>query len=364
MTYDQSLDLQAYLQPFNVHDEHLVSPSLNQEVSRVVNVVDQLQESMEQFGKSLLRRSQSGQNLDEIKRSTNKLVEDIIILQDFLTLNLSKLKSRLPAKGKSISQQGLQEQLNTSLACVVSDIYSSIKSAGAANTVWQAPSSFERSTTKYWVKDENLTNLLVTCAQEAPLLVYGKKGPLTDPSKQSSDGDLLWGSLATRITSVYFDSPDMSLYTERLARAEGAQLLRARWYGDTMPRGEGIIFLELKTHHEKWVAQKSVKERASVREDDVSTFLEPVAWKREDAEKMVLRASTPKDLSKATNLLLRMHNLVVKHKLTACVRSVYWRAAFQSPKSNGKFPFMLLHVEQPLTDSTPPQTCASPWTGL
>lgn len=138
----------------------------------------------------------------------------------------------------------------------------------------------------------------------------------------------------------YFDSDDKSLCRERIARAQGAQLLRARWYGTTMPTGDKVIFVELKTHHEKWVAQKSVKERALVLECDMPAFLRPVRWNNDEAERMILRGK-PKikreELEKQINLLSRMHNLVVNHKLTACVRSVYDRAAFQSASSNGKF---------------------------
>jgi SPX domain protein involved in polyphosphate accumulation len=217
------------------------------------------------------------------------------------------------------------------------------KNTGLGDAVWEAPSSFKRTTTKYWVKDEHLTKLMMLCAMEAPLLIYGKKGPLTS-TKQSdvnvSEGDKLWDSLATRITSIYFDSPDMSLYKTRLSRAEGAQLLRARWYGNIMPTGDKIIFLELKTHHEKWVAQKSVKERACILESDMADFLRPARWLKIDAEQMILRAKPNiqgDELAKQTGLLLRMHNLVVQHNLTACVRSVYDRAAFQSSKSNGEF---------------------------
>jgi SPX domain protein involved in polyphosphate accumulation len=244
--------------------------------------------------------------------------------------------------------------IHSSLVCVISDLYHALReaeyniqnqnAAGNLQGLWQAPSSFQRATTKYWVKDENLTKLMMVCAAEAPLLVYGKKGPLTSTSSQTdinvSEGDKLWDTLATQITSIYFDSKDMSLYKERIARAEGAQLLRVRWYGPTMPTGNQIIFVELKTHHEKWVGNKSVKERASIQERDMLSFLEPVRWEKQQAKQMVLRAK-PKlngdELQKATGLLFRMHNLVVKHQLSACVRTRYDRAAFQSSKSNGEY---------------------------
>jgi SPX domain protein involved in polyphosphate accumulation len=54
---------------------------------------------------------------------------------------------------------------------------------------------------------------------------------------------------------------------------------------------------------------------------------------------MIIRAAPALEgdkLVKAAFLLFRMHELVVHHKLAPCVRSVYKRAAFQSPQSNGE----------------------------
>eukprot|EP00977_Amphora_coffeiformis_P000004 scaffold5_cov169-Amphora_coffeaeformis.AAC.4 len=301
--------------------------------------------------------SESQASLADLKRSTRNTVHDCLALQEFYTgsrMIFAEIASRADEKHQGAYALMVQESLpkaniNSALVCVVSDIYHAlrlieekIRNHGRAEgeTMWEAPASFQRSTTKYWVKDENLTKLTMICAMEAPLLVYGMKGPLTSTKPRDvkvSDGDKLWDSLATVITSIYFDSSDMSLYKERLKRAQGAKLLRVRWYGNKMPTGDKIIFVELKTHHEKWVGNKSVKERASIKEKDMLEFLAPVHWTNANAEAMVLRAKPKMEgeaLAKATDLLMRMHKLVVKHKLTACVRSVYDRAAFQSAKNN------------------------------
>lgn len=85
----------------------------------------------------------------------------------------------------------------------------------------------------------------------------------------------LWSSaFATPITSVYFDGPDMGMYAERLKRSEGARLFRIRWYGPNRPQGEETVFLELKTHHESWIGDASVKERVAIREEDVARLLD------------------------------------------------------------------------------------------
>eukprot|EP00978_Attheya_sp_CCMP212_P035883 scaffold158769_cov59-Attheya_sp.AAC.1 len=369
------------------HGAHPFATTLKGELHRVTRFVKDQQEGLERSAKALFLRAHAlatatgtmqqmsvQESYDIVhyhKRSTRKAVDDCLALQVFFTKSRAMLLENASTADKKLSKdrncfgQAVncsslvheilpKAHLNSSLVCIISDIYHALRHAeeqikNNANgggdgdaPLWQSPSSFQRDTTKYWVKDQNLTKLMMTCAMEAPLLVYGKKGPLTSTDPRDgkvSDGDKLWDSLATRITSIYFDSHDMSLYKERLARAEGAQLLRARWYGTTIPTGDKIIFVELKTHHEKWVAQKSVKERASIQERDMLTFLLPVPWKREDAEQMIIRAKPnmkAEELAKATGLLLRMHNLVVNHQLTACIRSVYDRAAFQSSKSNGE----------------------------
>ena len=287
--------------------------TLEGELRRLAKFVANQQEGLEQTAKALFLRadalangpmkaiSESQASLSDLQISTRNTVNDCLALQEFFTVNrkiLSEIASVADEKlqGSAVHCSSLVHQslpkahLNSALVCVVSDTYHAlrvteekIRNYGLAGreTLWEAPSSFQRSTTKYWVKDENLTRLTMLCAKEAPLLVYGMKGPLTSTKPRDvkvSEGDKLWGSLATRITSIYFDSNDMSLYKERLKRAQGAKLLRVRWYGSTMPMGETIIFVELKTHHEKWVGNKSVKERASIQEKDMAEFLAPAHW--------------------------------------------------------------------------------------
>ena len=148
---------------------------------------------------------------------------------------------------------------------------------------WVPPSSFERVTTKYWVKEQDLSQVVLTSITELPLLVYGRKGgqilDRKDISRsyatatQSGNNNALWSSVTSSISSVYLDSPDLHLYNERLKRSEGAKLLRIRWYGNAKPSSDGIVYLELKTHHEKWLQDRSVKERCPIRENDVPQLL-------------------------------------------------------------------------------------------
>ncbi|CAJ1968537.1 unnamed protein product [Cylindrotheca closterium] len=231
----------------------------------------------------------------------------------------------------------------TKLVVLFSDVFEALRdlkeaaSASGKAGVWVAPDSFERKTTKYWVPEENLPELLMTCASEAPFLVYGKTGRLSRAEDIPLDD--LWKNLSSKISSIYFDSPSLALYKERIKRREGAQLLRARWYGEKPPKPDQPVFLELKTHHESWIFAKSVKERVAILERDMNAFLYSMDSVMSEgyAESLVL-AATPKlkgeKLAKAIDLLIRSHTLVVRHKLRPCVRSTYDRLAFQSSKSN------------------------------
>ena len=119
-------------------------------------------------------------------------------------------------------------------------------------------------------------------------------------------------------------------------RVEGAKLFRIRWYGEK-PKGNDLVFLELKTHHESWINTKSVKERVNIFEKDVNKFLTHTDFSRSDAELLVQSANPGLEenvMIKSVDLLLTMHELVTKRGLRPCVRSKYQRVAFQSSKNN------------------------------
>ena len=61
-----------------------------------------------------------------------------------------------------------------------------------------------------------MPELLLAAVQEVPLLVYGESSRLTrDDDLKRSEGDKLW-HMASSISSIYFDSPTMSLYNARV----------------------------------------------------------------------------------------------------------------------------------------------------
>ena len=84
--------------------------------------------------------------------------------------------------------------------------------------------------------------------------------------------------------SVYLDNDQLELYHGRLEKSPGAIALRLRWYGAGDP---SIVFVERKTHREKWVGEVSVKERFIVSATPV--FLPVLIVKNSDSFSMTYK---------------------------------------------------------------------------
>ena len=112
-----------------------------------------------------------------------------------------------------------------------------------------------RSTTKYWVRNHDLEKLQAEISRHLPLLIFQKQqqqgqqqgtpagqnlqqnasvsagGNREDSDTASTAAASVAASAAAvpqPVTSVYFDSLDLSVYCSRLAREDGASLVRVR----------------------------------------------------------------------------------------------------------------------------------------
>ena len=63
----------------------------------------------------------------------------------------------------------------------------------------------------------------------------------------------------TTVSSVYHDDSEMQNYMGRLRRDDKATAIRVRFYGQRRRTGDQQLFLERKTHREKWTGEKSCK---------------------------------------------------------------------------------------------------------
>ncbi|WWC62681.1 uncharacterized protein I303_105278 [Kwoniella dejecticola CBS 10117] len=175
--------------------------------------------------------------------------------------------------------------------------------------------AFVRSTTKYWVHDENIVPLKLAIMKHLPVLVF-------DSNKEFSKAD-------SAITSIYFDNEELELYLGRLEKTEGAEAIRMRWYGDVT----GItIFVERKTHREDWTGEKSVKERFVIKEDKMNAYLAGHYTMDDEFDALVKKGKkTEKEVEGMKQLANEIQYAIITRKLRPVMRTFYNRTAFQLP---------------------------------
>lgn len=150
-----------------------------------------------------------------------------------------------PCKAFYVSRMHAQAWVRgdySDLVVRLSQIYSNLRDDHVAkeNTDQQ---SFLRQTTKYWVKTEDVSRVKYYVLRHLPVF-------LQKTSTGESDSQFT--------NSVYLDNDQLELYHGRLEKAPGAIALRLRWYGNGEPK---MVFVERKTHNDKWTGEVSVKER-------------------------------------------------------------------------------------------------------
>ncbi|KAL1646360.1 vacuolar transporter chaperone [Diplodia intermedia] len=176
--------------------------------------------------------------------------------------------------------------------------------------------NFVRQTTKYWVHQDNITELKLIILKHLPVLVF-------NASKEFEPKD-------SAISSIYYDNTDTwELYTGRLKKTEGAEAIRLRWYGGMET---DTIFVERKTHREDWTGEKSVKARFALKEKNVNAFLVGKMSVEQVFEKMRKEGKkSEKEIADLEQLAREIQYRTITRNLVPVTRSFYNRTAFQLP---------------------------------
>lgn len=214
-------------------------------------------------------------NKKELTRETDEIAEEFLRLEKYVNINfmgfhkiLKKHDKHVPAhpcKVFYVSRMHTQPWVRgdySDLVVRLSSIYSTIRNDQAAPETADASQSFLRSTTKYWVKTEDVSRVKYAILRHLPVF-------LQKTSTGESDSQMT--------NSVYLDNDQLELYHGRLDKTPGAIALRLRWYGAGDP---SMVFVERKTHREKWMGETSVKERFVVRLDSVAVYVAVVILMR------------------------------------------------------------------------------------
>jgi SPX domain protein involved in polyphosphate accumulation len=194
---------------------------------------------------------------ETISAAADEIANDFLRLEKYVNINfmgfhkiLKKHDKNLPntpCKAFYVNRLHTQAWVRGDYSDIVvrlSDLYSSLREDRAAADNTEDPNqSFSRSTTKYWVKTEDVSRVKYAILRHLPVF-------LQKTSTGESDSQFT--------NSVYLDNDQLELYHGRLDKTPGAIALRLRWYGPGDPK---TVFVERKTHKEKWTGEASVKER-------------------------------------------------------------------------------------------------------
>jgi SPX domain protein involved in polyphosphate accumulation len=196
---------------------------------------------------------------DKIALQADAIAQDFLRIEKYVNVNfmgfhkiLKKHDKHLPnnpCKAFYVSRMHGQAWVRgdySDLVVRLSLIYSKIREDHVVEENKDSSQSFLRSTTKYWVKTEDVSRVKYSILRHSPVF-------LQKTSTGESDSQFT--------NSVYLDNDQLELYHGRLDKSPGAIALRLRWYG---PGNPSCVFVERKTHNDKWTGEVSVKERFTV----------------------------------------------------------------------------------------------------
>jgi hypothetical protein len=164
---------------------------------------------------------------------------------------------------------------------------------------------------------DNLFEVKTVILRRLPVLVYN---PQTSKGDEGHQRD-------PTITSIYFDNPNFSLYTDKVNSKPDAASLRLRWFGQLSEKPE-IMF-------EKKVIKKgdaADEVRFPIKAKYIQAFLQDKYHMEKSIEKMEYRPNKDQEkLDKFKNAVTEIQGFVKDQKLQPVLRANYTRTAFQIP---------------------------------
>nr|POE84618.1 vacuolar transporter chaperone 2 [Quercus suber] len=169
---------------------------------------------------------------------------------------------------------------------------------------------------KFWVHPENLLEVKTLILRRLPVLVYNSQ---TSKNAEGHQAD-------PSITSIYFDNPAFSLYTNKVDD-NVASSLRLRWYGQLNEKPE--IWVDKKTVNEDNISQES---RFSTKEKYVQRFVKDEYHMEKQISKLEERAGANSDAAKKLKSSVEeIQKFIKENDLQPMLRANYTRTAFQIP---------------------------------
>lgn len=222
-------------------------------LQRVTEIRDKLTQAEDLVSSS----NGSERSKNAISKKADEVAEYFLRLEKYVNINFmgfhkilkkhDKNLPNVPCKAFYVNRMHAQAWVRGDYSDIVvslSSLYAAIRQDKAvADNTKVATQAFARSTTKYWIKTEDVSRVKYAVLRHLPVF-------LQKTSTGESDSQFT--------NSVYLDNDQLELYHGRLDKTPGAIALRLRWYGPGDPK---LVFVERKTHKDKWTGESSVKER-------------------------------------------------------------------------------------------------------
>lgn len=262
---------------------------------------------------------------EAVRKEVDEVGEQFLRLEKYVNLNytgfhkiLKKHDRWLTNPCRSFYLQRLQNHNWTQgdysdVVVTMSQIWAALRGDVAPEATATESQEFVRTTTKYWVQDEDISQLKWFVLQHLPVLLQESMGT-------KSDSQL--------VNSVYLDNATLELYKGRLDKTPGAIAVRFRWYGSGIPE---LVFVERKTHREAWTQEMSVKERFTVHPSEVPSILNGTFDKAPHVAKMRAKGKSDKEMEDWDVLVTEVCQAIICKQLVPTLRTQYMRTAFQIP---------------------------------
>ncbi|KAF1844762.1 SPX-domain-containing protein [Cucurbitaria berberidis CBS 394.84] len=170
---------------------------------------------------------------------------------------------------------------------------------------------------KFWVHMDNLFEVKTVILRRLPVLVYN---PQSSKIAEGTQRD-------PTITSIYFDNPNFSLYSDKVNSKPDASSLRLRWYGQLGEKPE--IMFEKKVIKEGNSAEEV---RFPIKAKYVQAFLDDKYHMEKSIEKMEYRPNKDqKQVDGFKKAVTDIQGFIKDKDLQPVLRANYTRTAFQIP---------------------------------
>jgi uncharacterized membrane protein YidH (DUF202 family) len=164
---------------------------------------------------------------------------------------------------------------------------------------------------------DNLFEVKTVILRRLPVLVYNPQSSKIAEGHQRDP----------TITSIYFDNPNFSLYTDKVESKPDAASLRLRWFGQLSEKPE--IMLEKKVIKKGDAAEEV---RFPIKAKYVQAFLQDKYHMEKSIEKLEYRPNkNQEDVDKFKSAVTEIQSFIKEKKLQPVLRANYTRTAFQIP---------------------------------